>query len=76
MPSSRSVGRTSASTAREISEYSICRSLTGCTACARRIVAASTSESPTCRTYPASIISLTAPTVSSTGTSGSSRAGR
>ena len=39
-------------------------------------VAASTSERPTCRTYPARISSAMAPTVSSIGTAGSSRAGR
>ncbi len=36
MPSSRQVGRISSSMPREISEYSICRSAIGWTACARR----------------------------------------
>ena len=36
MPSSRQVSRISPSMPREMREYSICRSLTGCTACARR----------------------------------------
>src|SRR5438105_980403 len=39
VPSSRAAGRISSSMPREISEYSICRSLIGCTAWARRLVA-------------------------------------
>ncbi len=76
MPSSRQVGRISSSIPRESSEYSIWRSLIGCTAAARRIVSAPTSESPMWRTCPAWTSSAMAPTVSSIGTSGSSRAGR
>ena len=38
MPSSRSVGRISASTSRDHSEYSVCTAAIGWTACARRIV--------------------------------------
>ena len=44
------VGRISSSMPRETSEYSICRSQIGCTAWARRIVAAPASERPTWRT--------------------------
>src|SRR5712664_151113 len=36
MPSSRTVGRISSSTSRLHSEYSVCRAVIGCTACARR----------------------------------------
>ena len=39
MPSSASVGRTSGSGSRVHSEYSLCTAVTGCTACALRIVA-------------------------------------
>ena len=46
MPSSRNVGRTSASASRDHSEYSVCSALIGCTACARRIVSGAASESP------------------------------
>ncbi len=75
IPSSRTTGRISASMPRLISEYSICSSRTGYTAFARRIVSGPTSDRPRYRTYPASIISAMAPTVSSIGTCGSSRAG-
>ena len=37
MPSSRSTGRTSASTSRSKIEYSVCSTETGCTAWARRM---------------------------------------
>ena len=40
MPSSSSVGRISCSGSRHHSEYSLCSAVTGCTACARRIVCA------------------------------------
>ena len=46
MPSSASVGKIFCSGPRLTSEYSICRSQIGCTACARRIVSTPTSESP------------------------------
>ena len=49
-PSSRHVGRMWLSMPREISEYSICRSLIGCTACARRTVADPASDRPMCLT--------------------------
>ena len=75
MPSSRTAGRISASMPRLISEYSICSAAIGCTACARRMVSAPTSDRPMCRTYPAWTISAMAPTVSSIGTCGSSLAG-
>ena len=75
MPSSRTVGRISVSMPRLISEYSICRAAMGWTACARRIVCAPISDRPMWRTYPAWTISAMAPTVSSIGTRGSSRAG-
>ena len=44
MPSSPQVGRTSASGSRVHSEYSLCTAVTGCTAWARRMVAAPASE--------------------------------
>ena len=75
MPSSRTAGRISASMPRLISEYSICRAAIGWTACARRMVSAPISDRPMWRTYPARTISAMAPTVSSIGTRGSSRAG-
>lgn len=46
MPSSRRSGRIS-SWSRVHSEYSDCTAATGCTACARRMVPAQTSDSPT-----------------------------
>src|SRR3954467_6817513 len=52
MPSSRSSGRISASTSRVHSEYSVCRALTGCTACARRMVSGLASDRPMCRILP------------------------
>jgi len=45
---SRQVLRISLSMPREISEYSICRSQIGCSACARRMVSEPTSERPMC----------------------------
>jgi hypothetical protein len=73
MPSSSSVGMTSASGALHHSEYSLWTAATGCTVCARRIVFAPASERPKCLTLPCWISSLTAPVMSSTGTSGSTR---
>ena len=73
MPSSRTVGRISASGSRDQSEYSVCSAEIGCTACARRIVAGAASERPRKRTFPASTSSAIAPTVSSIGTDGSTR---
>ena len=73
MPSSSSVGSTSSSGRRHHSEYSLWTAVTGCTACARRIVAAAASDMPKCLTFPSRIRSLTAPATSSMGTSGSTR---
>lgn len=73
MPSSASVGSTSGSGSRVHSEYSDCTAVTGCTACARRIVAAPASESPKWRTFPAATSSPTVPATSSMGTAGSTR---
>ena len=53
MPSSAQVGRTSGSGSRVHSEYSLCTAVTGCTAWARRIVAAAASDRPKWRTLPA-----------------------
>src|SRR4051812_36005068 len=69
MPSSSQSGRISASTSRVHSEYSICTAAIGCTACARRIVAAPASQMPRWRTLPWRTRSLIAPTVSSIDTS-------
>ena len=46
----RVVGKIAVSMPRLISEYSICRSTIGCTACARLMVSAPTSDRPTWRT--------------------------
>ena len=46
MPSSRTVGRTSASASRLQSEYSVCSAAIGWTFAARRIVAGAASDSP------------------------------
>ena len=73
MPSSRSVGRISASTSRDHSEYSVCTAATGWTACARRIVSGEASLSPMWRTFPSLTSSASAPTVSSIGVPGSMR---
>src|SRR5919199_1116388 len=67
MPSSRVVGRASSSGSRVKSEYSVCRALMGCTACARRIVSGAASESPRYRTFPASTSSFIAPIVAELG---------
>ena len=55
------------------SEYSLCRAVTGWTACARRMFCTPASERPKCRTLPAWISSFTAPATSSIGTFGSTR---
>ena len=69
IPSSRTVSSTSLSSgSRDHSEYSLCSAVTGCTACARRIVSGDASDRPMCRTLPASTSSAIAPTVSSIGT--------
>ena len=73
MPSSTSVGRISASGSRQKREYSLWRAATGWTACARRMTSTPASDSPKCRTLPASMSSRTAPATSSIGTSGSTR---
>ena len=68
MPSSRQVSSTATSALRVQSEYSVCTAASGCTACARRIVAADTSLMPIARTLPASTSRAIAPMLSSTGT--------
>ena len=52
IPSSSSVGRISSSGSRHHSEYSLCSAVTGCTACARRIVWTPASDRPKCLTLP------------------------
>lgn len=54
-------------------EYSVCRTETGCTAYALRIVSGPASLRPKYFTQPASISSFTVPATSSMGTSGSTR---
>ena len=49
-------------------EYSICTAAIGCTACARRSVAADTSDRPRWRTRPARTSSAMAATTVSTAT--------
>jgi hypothetical protein len=66
-------GGKSCSTSRSKSEYSVCRTETGWTACARRMVCGPASLRPKYLTLPASISSLTVPATSSIGTSGSTR---
>ncbi len=61
MPSSSSVGRTPAPGSRHHSEYSLCSAVTGCTACARRMVCTPASDRPKCLTLPCRIRSFTAP---------------
>ena len=46
MPSSRTAGRIACSGSRDQSEYSVCRAVIGCTACARLMVAGDASERP------------------------------
>jgi len=67
MPSSRQVSRTATSALRVHNEYSVCTAASGCTACARRMVAAETSLMPIARTLPASTSRDRAPMLSSTG---------
>ena len=67
MPSSRHVGRISASTSRVHNEYSVCSAVIGCVACARRIVSGAASLRPMWRTLPSFTSSPIAPTVSSIG---------
>ena len=52
IPSSSSVGMISASGSRHHSEYSLCRAVTGWTACARRMICTPASERPKCLTLP------------------------
>ena len=73
IPSSRQVSRISPSGSRVHSEYSVCRAVSGCVACARRIVGAAASEIPRWRTLPRVTSSDIAPKVSSTGTVRSTR---
>ena len=54
-------------------QSALCNAVTGCTACARRIVCAPASESPKCFTFPCRIRSFTVPATSSIGTVGSTR---
>lgn len=55
--------------------YSVSRAAIGWTAEALATVSADASDSPMCRTKPPWTISAIAPTVSSIGTAGSTRAG-
>src|SRR5260221_578059 len=55
IPSSSHVGCTSASGSRVHREYSLWTVVTGCTACARRIVCTPASERPKCLTLPSRI---------------------
>ena len=74
MPSSSSVGRTSASGSRHHSEYSLWSAVTGCTAWARRIVCdAGLGQAEVLDLALPAIRSFTAPATSSIGTFGSTR---
>ena len=73
MPSSRSVGRISASTSRVHSEYSVSIAVSGWVLWARRMVFGPASHRPRWRTLPCSTSRAMAPTVSSIGTVGSMR---
>ena len=73
IPSSAHTVSTSASGRRHHRLYSLWIAVTGCTACARRMVSAAASDMPKCLTLPASTRSLTAPAISSIGTSGLTR---
>ncbi|KAG1530533.1 hypothetical protein G6F50_017253 [Rhizopus delemar] len=73
MPSSCRVGSSSRSGSRHHSEYSLCTAVTGCTACARRTVAALASDRPKWPTLPSAIRARTVPATSSIGTFGSTR---
>ena len=68
VPSSWQASSNPSSGLRLQSEYSFCTALTGCTALARRSVAAETSESPIARTCPEATMSAIAPMLSSIGT--------
>src|SRR5664279_6510571 len=50
IPSSSSVGIISSSGSRHHNEYSLCKAVTGCSACARRIIFTPASERPKCFT--------------------------
>ena len=52
MPNSSSVGNTDSSGSLHHSEYSLCSAVTGCTACARRMVLAPASDNPKCLDFP------------------------
>ena len=73
MPSSAQTARTSVSGRRHHRLYSLWIAVTGCTAWARRMVSAAASDMPKWRILPASTRSLTAPAISSIGTSGLTR---
>ena len=70
---SRQACSTAISGLRVHSEYSVCTALMGCTAWARRKVAAETSLKPRARTLPSSTRRDIAPTESSMGTALSQR---
>src|SRR5207247_11358822 len=59
-PSSSRVGSSSSSERLHHSEYSLCTAVSGCTACARRIVRTPASHMPKCFTLPCAINSLKA----------------
>ena len=67
-PISRQASSTAISGLRVHSEYSVCTAAIGCTAWARRSVAADTSDRPSARTLPSSTRRDIAPTESSIGT--------
>ena len=71
--SSRVVLSVSSACSRYSSEYSVCMAASGCTLCARRMVAGLASHRPSARTLPWSMSRAMAPTVSSIGTLGSMR---
>ncbi|MOA34747.1 hypothetical protein D3C78_1561450 [compost metagenome] len=73
IPNSSHIGKTSFSTSRHIKWYSLCMAVTGCTACALRIVSAPTSQRPKCFTFPSAMRSFTVPATSSIGILGSKR---
>ncbi|MNR15932.1 hypothetical protein D3C85_1324940 [compost metagenome] len=68
IPNSSSTGKISNSGSLHQIEYSLCKAVTGCTACALRIEETPASESPKCFTFPSLIKSLTVPATSSIGT--------
>ncbi len=73
IPSSSSAGRSSSSGSRHQKEYSLCSAVTGCTACARRIVFTPCFGEAKVLNLAFWMSSLTVPATSSIGTSGSTR---